>query len=98
MADVSSPSLKIELAKLRDAQRAALEESTYINMHERERRNYDERAAVIHRDRWAWPTAQSVVDVLNSSALGAEQHEVIYVLLIGVTTLALLLLVWATSS
>lgn len=47
MANASSSSLKIELARLRDAQRAALEDSTYISMNERERRNYDERAGRI---------------------------------------------------
>lgn len=95
MADASYPSLKIELAKLQDAQLAALEESTFISMNERQKRNYDERAAVIHRDRWDWPTAQSVIDALNSSAVSAEQHEVIYVLLIGAATLTLLFIVWA---
>lgn len=47
MADASYPSLKIELAKLQDAQLAALEESTFISMNERQKRNYDERASRI---------------------------------------------------
>lgn len=30
---------------------------------------------VINRDRVTWPTAQSVIDALNSSGLSAEQHQ-----------------------
>ena len=44
MTDASSPSSKIELARLHAAQCAALEQSTYIGMNEREKREYEERA------------------------------------------------------
>ena len=50
---------------------------------------------VINVDKVMWETAGSVIDSLDGSGLSAEQHEVIYVLLMAAGTLALLLLVWA---
>lgn len=50
---------------------------------------------VMNLDKMVWQTARSMLDTLDGSGLSAEQQEVIYVLLVGAATLALLLLVWA---